>query len=333
MPIATSTVVPDFVLQEGFCCPLGATRLASLRAYNFALYSEQTTVVTLLLFRNPEDPLPLLSVPLRHPAFKSLRYRATEMHVDGFRFDLASIFSRNRDGNLNLEDPPIIAEITSDPALMYRRLIAEAWEPATYQLGQSFPGITSREWNGRFRDDILSFVRGDSGMVNRVMTRMYGRGDLFPDTLRVTYRPYQSVNFVTAHDGFCLYDLVSYNQKHNVANVYANQDGIEDNRSWNRGWEGDDGVPEEVHRLRLRQARNLCCMLLLSQGTPMWLAGDEFLHTQGGNNNPYNQDNETTWLDWSRQQVNGDFYRFVRRMITWRRNHRYWGAPAFGATV
>ena len=259
----------------------------------------------------------------------SLRYWATEMHVDGFRFDLASIFTRNADGSLNLDDPPIVAEITSDPALMHRRLIAEAWDPAVYELGRNFPGITWLQWNGRFRDEVRSFVKGDDGFVNPLMARLYGSDDLFPDTVEDAYRPYQSINYVTSHDGFCLHDLVAYNDKHNDANGHGNNDGVEDNRSWNCGWEGELGAPAGVLSLRQRQAKNFCCLLLLAHGTPMWVAGDEFLHTQRGNNNPYNQDNETTWLDWSRLQSNADFHRFFRLMLRFRQSHPQLGSSRF----
>ena len=259
----------------------------------------------------------------------SLRYWATEMHVDGFRFDLASIFTRNTDGSLNLDDPPIIAEITSDPALMHRRLIAEAWDPAVYELGRNFPGITWLQWNGRFRDDARSFVRGDNGLVNALMARLYGSDDLFPDTLEDAYRPFQSVNYMTSHDGFCLYDLVAYNDKHNEANGHGNNDGSDDNRSWNCGWEGDVGVPADVHNLRQRQAKNLCGLLFLAHGTPMWVAGDEFLNTQCGNNNPYNQDNETTWLDWTRLKSHAEFHRFFRLMLAFRQRHPQLGSSRF----
>ncbi len=266
---------------------------------------------------------------VRKLVLDSLRYWATEMHVDGFRFDLASIFTRNADGSLNLDDPPIIAEITSDPALMHRRLIAEAWDPAVYELGRNFPGITWLQWNGRFRDDVRSFVRGDNGLVNALMARLYGSDDLFPDTLEDAYRPFQSVNYITSHDGFCLYDLVAYNDKHNDANGHDNKDGSGDNRSWNCGWEGDVGVPAEAHNLRQRQAKNFCSLLFLAHGTPMWLAGDEFLNTQRGNNNPYNQDNETTWLDWTRQGSNAEFHRFFRLMLAFRQRHPQLGSSRF----
>ena len=266
---------------------------------------------------------------VRKLVLDSLRYWVTEMHVDGFRFDLASIFTRNVDGSLNLDDPPIIAEITSDPALMHRRLIAEAWDPAVYQLGRNFPGITWLQWNGRFRDDARSFVRGEDALVNGLMARLYGSDDLFPDTLQDAYRPFQSVNYVTSHDGFSLHDLVAYNGKHNDANGHGNNDGVDDNRSWNCGWEGDMGTPPEVLSLRRQQARNFCCLLLLSHGTPMWVAGDEFLNTQHGNNNPYNQDNETTWLDWTRQKGNSEFHRFFQRMLSFRQQHPQLGSSRF----
>lgn len=266
---------------------------------------------------------------VRKLVLDSLRYWATEMHVDGFRFDLASIFTRNADGSLNLDDPPIIAEITSDPALMHRRLIAEAWDPAVYELGRNFPGITWLQWNGRFRDDVRSIVRGDNGLVNALMARLYGSDDLFPDTLEAAYRPFQSVNYITSHDGFCLYDLVAYNEKHNDANGHGNKDGSDDNRSWNCGWEGDIGVPAEVLNLRQRQAKNFCSLLFLAHGTPMWLAGDEFLNTQHGNNNPYNQDNETTWLDWTRQKSNADFHRFFGLLLAFRQRHPQLGSSRF----
>lgn len=260
----------------------------------------------------------------------SMRYWLCEMHVDGFRFDLASIFSRNADGSINVEDPPIISEISSEPEFAHARLIAEAWDLAVYQLGRRFPGLSWYQWNGRFRDDVRAFVRGDENMVNALVSRLYGSDDLFPDSLMDAYHAYQSVNFVDAHDGFNLYDLVAYNDKHNAANGHANTDGTDANYSWNCGVEGDAGAPAEVMRLRKRQAKNFCALLMLSNGTPMFCAGDEFLHTQRGNNNPYNQDNETTWLDWGRLEANVDVFRFFRLMIAFRKAHpslarsRFW---------
>ncbi|HZC25163.1 MAG TPA: alpha-amylase family glycosyl hydrolase, partial [Candidatus Binatia bacterium] len=267
---------------------------------------------------------------VRKMILDSMRFWRDEMHVDGFRFDLASIFTRNEDGSINLADPPVIAEIGASPELENLRLIAEAWDPATYQLGRSFPGIAWLQWNGQFRDDIRAFVRGDVGMVPKLMSRLYGSCDLFPDDLMNGYRPYQSVNFVSCHDGFCLYDLVSYNQKHNQANGHGNTDGTDCNLSWNCGWEGDVGAPAPVLALRKQQVKNFCTLLFLSNGTPMFCAGDEFMNTQRGNNNPYNQDNEITWLNWDLLDQNQEVFRFFKKMIAFRKSHpslsrsRYW---------
>jgi glycogen operon protein len=236
---------------------------------------------------------------VRRMILDSLRYWAREMRVDGFRFDLASVFARRPDGSLSYDDPPIFGDIASDPDLAGLRLIAEPWDAAgANHLGPAFPGVTWAQWNGRFRDDLRWFVRGDAGMVPSLMRRLYGSDDLFPDDRPSAYHAYQGVNYVTSHDGFTLWDLVSHDTKRNRANGHDNRDGTDDNLSWNGGWEGDDGAPAEVVALRKRQAKNLLCLLLLANGTPMLRAGDEFLQTQGGNNNPYNQDNETGWLDW-----------------------------------
>jgi glycogen operon protein len=185
------------------------------------------------------------------------------------------------------------------------------------------------QWNGNFRDEVRAFVRGDNGMVNRFMTRVYGSDDLFPDSLEASYHAYQSVNFVDCHDGFNLYDLVAYNTKHNLPNGHGNTDGTDANFSWNCGWEGDDGVPPEVLALRKRQVKNFCALLMLSNGTPMFCAGDEFMHTQHGNNNPYNQDNETTWLDWDKLEANHDVFRFFQQMIAFRKAHLSLGRSRF----
>lgn len=270
-----------------------------------------------------------------HPAVRSLilaslDHWATNMHVDGFRFDLASIFARSLDGSINIVDPPLIAEIGLLGYLCDVRLIAEAWDIGSYLLGRSFPGLMWRQWNGKFRDDVRSFVKGNAGMVGAMMQRLYGSDDLFPDGPVEVYRPYQSVNFITAHDGFCLYDLTAYNEKHNEANGHDNTDGSNDNFSWNCGFEGDEGVPEEVMALRRKQVKNFFCLLMLANGTPMFCAGDEFMNTQKGNNNPYNQDNETTWLDWDFLETNREMFRFFKRMIAFRKAHpsigrgRYW---------
>jgi len=266
---------------------------------------------------------------VRSMVLDSLRYWVNEMHVDGFRFDLASIFTRRSDGSVNLKDAPIIAAIRSDPDLSHVRLIAEAWDIASYQLGRNFPGITWLQWNGQYRDQVRSFIKSDPGRVNDLMRRLYGSDDLFPDSLMEAYHPFQSVNFVTAHDGFCLYDLVSYNQKHNQINGHDNTDGTDHNVSWNCGWEGDDNLPPKVLKQRKRQIKNFCCLLMLSNGTPMLSAGDEFMNTQRGNNNPYNQDNETTWLDWGLLQKNQDVFRFFKQMIAFRKAHPSLGRSRF----
>ncbi len=270
----------------------------------------------------------------------SLQHWAKHMHIDGFRFDLASIFTRNLDGSVNIVDPPLVSEIALLGYLRDVRLVAEAWDIGSYLLGRSFPGLMWRQWNGKFRDDIRAFVKGDAGMVPALMQRLYGSDDLFPEGPVEVYRPYQSVNFVTAHDGFCLYDLVAYNEKHNEVNGHNNTDGTNDNLSWNCGWEGDSGVSQEVMALRRQQIKNFFCLLMLSNGTPMFCAGDEFMNTQRGNNNPYNQDNEITWLDWDLLDQNPDMVRFFKGMIAFRKAHpsigrgRYWREDVqwFGAT-
>jgi isoamylase len=265
------------------------------------------------------------NLAVRKLVVDSMRYWAREFHVDGFRFDLASIFTRRTDGSIDLDDPPMIATIDGDPDFQHTRLIAEAWDLQSYQLGRRFPGVEWAQWNDRFRDDVRAFVRGDAGMVSSLMTRIYGSSDQFPDGLLDAYHAYQSVNLVTAHDGFCLYDLVSYGEKHNEANGENNKDGSDSNLSWNSGWEGDEGAPPGVLALRRRQVKNFCTLLFLANGTPMFCAGDEFMNTQGGNNNPYNQDNETTWLDWDLLGRNRDVHRFFKAMIAFRKAH-----PAIG---
>lgn len=267
---------------------------------------------------------------VRALVLRSVQHWAQRMGVDGFRFDLASIFARNEDGSINTESPPIALEMSAAGLEFNLRLIAEAWDIDAYLLGKSFPGLAWRQWNGKFRDDVRSFVKGDPGMVGALMQRLYGSDDLFPDGPGDVCRPYQSVNYITAHDGFCLYDLVSYNDKHNAANGHGNSDGPNDNRSWNCGWEGDNLAPLEVLALRKQQVRNFFTLLMLANGTPMFCAGDEFLNTQRGNNNPYNQDNETTWVDWSLLERNRDMFRFFQHMIAFRKarpwigRSRYW---------
>lgn len=240
----------------------------------------------------------------------SLRYWVTEMHVDGFRFDLASILSRDRQG-VPMPNPPVLWDIESDPVLANVKLIAEAWDAAgLYQVGQ-FPGEGWKEWNGRFRDDVRSFVKGDEGMARAVAQRFLGSPDIYQYRQR---EPEVSVNFVTCHDGFTLNDVVSYNDKHNEANREGNRDGANDNRSWNCGVEGPTDDPQ-VQRLRNRQVKNLLALTLLSAGTPMLLMGDEVRRTQGGNNNAYCQDNEISWLDWSLLDQHADIKRFTQMLI------------------
>lgn len=260
----------------------------------------------------------------------SLRYWKNEMHIDGFRFDLASVFSRNADGSLNWGEAPIFSEIAADPELGRLALIAEPWDVGGYQLGRGFPGSTWLQWNARYRDDVRRFVRGDAGMVPDLMRRVYGSDDLFPDSREHSYHAFQSVNFIDCHDGFTLYDLVSYNQKNNWKNGHDNQDGTDANYSWNCGHEGDENAPDDVLARRRRQVKNFFCLLMLSNGVPMFRAGDEFLNTQFGNNNPYNQDNEISWLDWSLLEANRDIFRFFKGMIAFRKSHpslcrsRFW---------
>ena len=267
---------------------------------------------------------------VRKMVMDSLRYWKNEMHIDGFRFDLASVFSRNADGSLNWGDAPIFSEIAADPELGRLALIAEPWDVGCYQLGRGFPGNTWLQWNARYRDDVRRFVRGDVGIVPDLMRRIYGSDDLFPDGREHSYHAFQSVNYIDCHDGFTLYDLVSYNQKNNWKNGHANQDGMDANYSWNCGHEGDENAPAKVLALRRKQVKNFFCLLMLSNGIPMFRAGDEFLNTQRGNNNPYNQDNEISWLDWSQLEKNRDIFQFVKGMIAFRKSHpsicrsRFW---------
>jgi glycogen operon protein len=236
----------------------------------------------------------------------SLRYWVEEMHVDGFRFDLASILARDASGH-PLSNPPVLWDIESDPALAGTKLLAEAWDAAgLYQVG-SFIGDAWKEWNGRFRDDVRDFFRGEPGSVRRLADRLIGSPEVYGHKGREAE---QSVNFVTCHDGFTLNDLVSYNHKHNEANGEDNRDGGNDNRSWNCGVEGPTDDPT-VEKLRNRQVKNFLAATLMSLGAPMILMGDEVRHTQGGNNNAYCQDDATSWLDWARAAKHADVLRFV----------------------
>jgi glycogen operon protein len=247
---------------------------------------------------------------VRRMIVDSLRYWVEVMHVDGFRFDLASILSRDASGH-PLPNPPVLWDIESDPALAGTKLIAEAWDAAgLYQVG-SFIGDAWKEWNGRFRDDVRDFFRGESGSLRRVADRIVGSPEIYGHKQREAE---QSVNFVTCHDGFTLNDLVSYNQKHNEANGENNRDGANDNRSWNCGVEGPTDDPA-VEKLRNRQVKNYLTVVLMSLGVPMILMGDEVRHTQGGNNNAYCEDNEISWFDWKRIDKHADVLRFLRLLI------------------
>jgi glycogen operon protein len=254
-----------------------------------------------------------------------LRYWVADMHVDGLRFDLASVLGRDSRGRL-LVDPPVVEEIAEDSVLAGTKLIAEPWDAAgLYQVG-GFPcGRRWSEWNGLYRDDVRRFWTGEPGEAGALATRMCGSADLYEATGRL---PRHSINFITCHDGFTLSDLVSYDRKHNEANGENNRDGTAGNHSWNCGTEGPT-ADAGINALRRRQARNLVATLLLSQGVPMLLAGDEFLRTQGGNNNAYCQDNEISWIDWDLAERHADFLRFVRELIALRRRHPALRRPVF----
>ena len=244
----------------------------------------------------------------------SLRYWVTEMHVDGFRFDLASILSRDESGH-PVPNPPVLWDIESDPLLAGTKLIAEAWDAAgLYQVG-AFVGDAWQEWNGRFRDDVRHFLRGDDRFVPQIAARLLGSPDIYGRKAR---EPEHSINFVTCHDGFTLNDLVSYNEKHNEANGEHNRDGSNDNISWNCGAEGLRSSAA-IEKLRNRQVKNFLTFALMAGGTPMLLMGDEFRRTQQGNNNAYCQDGEISWLDWELLQRHADIHRFVKMLINYRR--------------
>ena len=243
---------------------------------------------------------------VRRMILDSLRYWVEAMHVDGFRFDLASILDRDESGKV-MPNPPVLWDIESDPALAGTKLIAEAWDAAgLYQVG-SFVGDSWKEWNGRFRDDVRSFFRGEEGTIGRFVDRLIGSPSLYGHKQR---EPEESVNFVTCHDGFTLNDLVSYNGKHNEANGEDNRDGADDNRSSNYGVEGPTEDPA-VDTLRTRQVKNFLTVTMLSAGMPMILMGDELRRTQGGNNNAYCQDSEISWFDWTLVTTRADVHRFV----------------------
>lgn len=246
-----------------------------------------------------------------------LRYWVTNYHIDGFRFDLATIMGRNEDGS-PMQNPPLLKQLAFDPILGDTKLIAEAWDAGgLYQVGQ-FPSWNRwSEWNGKYRDALRSYLKGDIWEAPEALKRIIGSPDLYDGAMDSN----ASVNFITCHDGFTLYDLYSYNTKHNEENGWNNTDGTDDNRSWNCGEEGESNNPS-VRNLRRRLIKNACAVLMCSRGVPMFLAGDEFGNTQFGNNNAYCQDNEISWLDWSLLEKNKDIFEFFRFMIHYRKKHR-----------
>jgi glycogen operon protein len=247
---------------------------------------------------------------IRRMIVDSLRYWVTEMHMDGFRFDLASVLARDSSGTV-MANPPVLWDIESDPALAGTKMIAEAWDAAgLYQVG-SFVGDSWKEWNDHFRDDVRDFFRGANNSVARMADRLLGSPSIYAKRRREAE---ESINFVACHDGFTLNDAVTYNHKHNEENGEDNRDGHEDNRSWNCGFEGATEDPE-IERLRNRQVKNLFAATVLSVGVPMFVMGDELRRSQRGNNNAYCQDSDTSWLDWSLQSKHADLHRFVKLLI------------------
>lgn len=257
------------------------------------------------------------SAPAQRLIMSSLD-RLADLGIDGFRFDLTAVLTRDADFVRSIGDWAVERGV---------RLVAEPWDLRRYLIGRNFPDDRWAQWNGQFRDDMRSFLRGEGGLVAAVIQRVQGSPDLFD-------APLSSVNFLTAHDGFTMYDLVAYERKRNEANGWNNTDGSDDNRSWNCGWEGDDGVPADVAALRRRQMRNAMAILALSHGVPMFVAGDEFARTQSGNNNPYNQDNETSWIDWTRRDAFADHEAFVQRLLAFRSDHPIlWRSEPWGEQV
>jgi len=261
------------------------------------------------------------TINCNHPATSRMlldcvEWWAREMHVDGFRFDMASVLTRGQDGAARA-DAWLPAALADSPALAHTWLIAEPWDAAgLYQVG-SFPGTRYAEWNGRYRDAVRRFLRGEPGLVGEVAQRIAGSSDLYAGSGRT---PAHSINFVTCHDGFTLQDLVSYERKHNEGNGEQNRDGNDANWSWNCGVEGETSSPQ-ILRLRARQARNFMAILFLSQGVPMILAGDELLRTQRGNNNAWCHDDEIGWIDWRLAETNAGMLRFLRALIALRKRH------------
>ncbi|WP_026043559.1 glycogen debranching protein GlgX [Treponema primitia] len=269
------------------------------------------------------------TVNCNHPVVRTfiiscLQYWVTEMHVDGFRFDLGSILGRDQNGQL-MENPPLLERIAEEPVLSATKIIAEAWDAGgAYQVGW-FPGGRWAEWNDRYRDEVRRYWRGDPHHVRHLATRLSGSSDLY---LRDGRKPFHSINFLTSHDGFTLRDLVSYNGKHNDENGEENRDGGDNNSSYNYGAEGPSRDPN-IENIRERQLKNFVTTLMISIGTPMLLGGDEFARTQGGNNNAYCQDNEISWYDWTLMEKNSGIFRFVKEMIAFRLRHHGFMRPEF----
>jgi glycogen operon protein len=267
-------------------------------------------------------------VVMRDLVREVLRYWVVAMHVDGFRFDLASIFGRDSQGRV-VPNPPLVERIAEDPIVHGSALIAEAWDASgLYQVGNFSSDRRWAEWNGRYRDDVRRFFTGE-GSAASLATRLAGSSDLYQTSQR---GPLNSINFLTCHDGFTLYDLVSYNQKHNVENGEDNRDGDNNNLSWNSGLEGDP-CPEAVLALRLRRMKSMVCLLLLSQGVPMLAAGDEFARSQRGNNNAWCQDNSIGWLDWSLLAQHNDLRRFFKLCLALRRQFAIFSRQDFFAVA
>lgn len=267
---------------------------------------------------------------VRYMILECLRYWVTDYHVDGFRFDLASILGRNEDGS-PMSNAPLLQNLAYDQILADVKLIAEAWDAGgLYQVG-TFPSWNRwAEWNGKYRDDMRDFLKGDIGLMPVAARRIAGSKDIYNPEHRGENA---SVNFINCHDGFTLWDMYCYNHKHNEANGWNNTDGADDNRSWNCGWEGETDN-EYINKLRYRLCKNAMTTLLMSRGTPMFLAGDEFLNTQYGNNNTYCQDSPISWLEWGQLEKNREHFRFTRHLIKFRNEHpvirKYMGSCSLG---
>ena len=267
---------------------------------------------------------------VRYMILECLRYWVTDYHVDGFRFDLASILGRNEDGS-PMSNAPLLQNLAYDQILADVKLIAEAWDAGgLYQVG-TFPSWNRwAEWNGKYRDDMRDFLKGDIGLMPVAARRIAGSKDIYNPEHRGDNA---SVNFLNCHDGFTLWDMYCYNHKHNEANGWNNTDGADDNRSWNCGWEGETDN-ENINKLRYRLCKNAMTTLLMSRGTPMFLAGDEFLNTQYGNNNTYCQDSPISWLEWGQLEKNREHFRFTRHLIKFRKEHpvirKYMGSCSLG---